>query len=186
MENLGRLYRGRNPRVHDRPCRSAGGGAQSNGGASRPAAGRKHSLGGLPTYRAGNSTLLFVHGSRRTPAPDVRIDLRPPLVLDGHALRLRLSGSGRADRAALRLFCRLYPAARRWMVAPDLAECAEGRRRATCRQIGPRVAVHLASLSIDRQKPAPLVALLHSRACSGRLSGSGSLAGVGRSADDDL
>ena len=32
MENLGRLYCGRDPGVHDRSCRSAGGGAQSNGG----------------------------------------------------------------------------------------------------------------------------------------------------------
>src|ERR1700722_12764858 len=122
VENLGPLYCRRNPGLHDRSCRSAGGGAQSNGGASHPAAGRKHSVGGLPTDRVGNSPPLFVHRPWRPPAPDVRINLRPPLVLDGHALRLRLSGNGRGDRAALRLLCRLYPAARRWMVAPDLAE----------------------------------------------------------------
>ena len=73
-----------------------------------------------------------------------------------------------------------------WMVAPDLAESAEGRWRATSCQVGPRIAVNLDSLSIDRQKPASLVALLHSRADSVRLSGDGRLAGVGRSADDDL
>jgi hypothetical protein len=92
--------------------------------------------------------LLFVHGFRRAPAPDVRIYLRPPVVFDSHALRLRLSASDLGDRTAFRLFCRLYPAA--WMGSRDLAECAEGRRRATCCRIGPRVAVHLATLLIDR------------------------------------
>jgi hypothetical protein len=48
MENVGCLYRGHNPGFHDRACRSAGGGAQSNGGRARPDAGHKHSLGGLP------------------------------------------------------------------------------------------------------------------------------------------
>src|ERR1700722_2077892 len=163
-----------------------GGGANGNAGDSRSAARRKYSLGGLPTSRARNSSLLFVHRPRCPPAPDVRVYLRPPLVLDGHALRLRLPGSGRADRAAVRLLCQLYPAARRWMVAPGLAEFAQERRRATCRQVGPRIAANLASLSIDRQKPAPLVALLRSCADSGRLSRDGSVAGVGRSDDDDL
>ena len=62
---------------------------------------------------------------------------------------------------------------------PDIAELAEGRLRATCRQLGPRIAADLGSLSTDRQKPAPLVALLRSRAGSGGLFGDGSLAGVG-------
>jgi hypothetical protein len=58
--------------------------------------------------------------------------------------------------------------------------------RATCRQIGLRIAIALASLSIDRQKPAPLVALLRARADPVRLSGLGCLAGVGQTADDGL
>src|ERR1700687_4388764 len=92
MENLGRLYCRRNPDVHDRPCRSAGGGAPSNRGRTCPNERRKHSLGGFPTSRTGKSPLLSVHGSRCTSTQDVRIYLRPSLVLDGHALCLCLSG----------------------------------------------------------------------------------------------
>jgi hypothetical protein len=53
-------------------------------------------LDSLPASRAGDSPRLSVHRSRRASPPDVRIDLRTPLVLDGHALRLRLSDPGRA------------------------------------------------------------------------------------------
>ena len=45
----------------------------------------------------------------RPPAPSMRIDFRPPLVLDSHALCLRLSGPGRTYGAAFRLLCRLCP-----------------------------------------------------------------------------
>jgi hypothetical protein len=53
-----------------------------------------------------------------------------------------------------------YPAARRWTLRLDLAELADERRRATLCHIDRRSFVNLASLSFDRQKPAPLVALL--------------------------
>ena len=159
--NLGPLDCRRNPGVHDRSCRRAGGGAQDNGGDSHPTAGRKlrWAASNLSHWQFPSS---FCSPASAPACAGCATDLRPPLVLDGHALRLCLSGYGRADCAAFRLLCRLYPAACRWMVAPDLAELAEGRRRATCGQPGPRIAANLASVSVDRQKPATLVALLRS------------------------
>jgi hypothetical protein len=55
-----------------------------------------------------------------------------------------------------------------------------GERRPTYRQIGRRIVVNLASLSIDRQKPAPLVLLLRPCADSVCLSCFSRFAGVGR------
>src|ERR1700752_3328122 len=45
--------------------------------------------------------LLILFTGLGAPSPHVRINLQPPLVLDDYALRLLLTGPGRADRVAL-------------------------------------------------------------------------------------
>ena len=186
LEDFARLHRGRNSGCHNRPRRFAGSGARSNSILRSPACATETFSGRRSTSRADNSSLLSVHRSRGTPPPRVRKYFRSSLVLDGDSLRLRLSGSGRADRAAARFLLRLHPAARCWPRGPDFGKLAERRGRATCRQIGRRVAANLVSLSADRQKSATLVALLRPRADSGRFSGFGCVACVGQTADNNL
>lgn len=142
-------------------------------------------MGSVPSSGTGGSPPHSVHGSRRAPSPDVRINHQPPVVLDGYALCLRylvLAGliALPFDFSAGYLWART--AGRSHQTLADWLKSE-----------GVQIAVKVVVAALLIWLPYRLIAksprrwwLLHPRTHSIRVSRAGGFARVGETADDFL